>query len=284
MECSPSHRRLRAWWPLPRPMAWPRTPSTGRPPSPYRARALARARQLPPQPTMQRRHCRSCPRVKAMTTQTLRTRTIGASPTTSVSPPPPSRDTVRMKHTTFKSGAIAAVALIALCASHEADAQAIERHLPPAPAAEPAPLLRPNATPENQDAQPIGPVLSGLLLLGPDTLVRTDSVHELNTALVPRLNETAARAQLSAFMGQPISHKLIAQIEASIARYYRRKGFPFVSVSTPPQTIGGGMLQVRVIEFRAGEVKVSGVGSGAAQQARQGVPLQPDQPIDALLL
>jgi hemolysin activation/secretion protein len=188
-----------------------------------------------------------------------------------------------MKHT-LKSGALATVALIALCASHQADAQAIERHLPPAPETQPTPLLRPNATPENEDAQPIGPTLSGLLLLGPDTPVRTDSVHELNAAGVPRLNETAARAQLSAFMGQPISHKLIAQIEASIARYYRRKGFPFVSVSTPPQTIGGGMLQVRVIEFRAGEVTVSGVGSRAAQQVRQGVRLQPDQPIDALLL
>jgi hemolysin activation/secretion protein len=189
-----------------------------------------------------------------------------------------------MKHTTLKGAAIATAAMIALCTSHEADAQAIERHLPPAPAAAPEPLLRPNATPESQDAHPIGPVLSGLLLLGPDTPVRTEPIHELNTALVPRLNETAPRARLSAFMGRPISHKLIAEIEASIARYYRRKGFPFVSISTPPQTIGGGMLQVRVIEFRAGAVKVSGVGPRGAQQVRQGVRVEQDQPIDALLL
>jgi hemolysin activation/secretion protein len=179
---------------------------------------------------------------------------------------------------------VAALPLIALCSPHGAEAQAIERNLPPAPAPTPQPLLGPNAMPSDQDARPIGPALSGLLLLGPTDPVRTAPIHDLNTALVPRLNEASPRSMLSAFMGQPISHKLIAKIEATIARYYRSEGFPFVSISTPPQTIGGGMLQVRVVEFHAGKVKVSGVGPRVAQQVRDGVRLEPDQPIDAVLL
>lgn len=189
-----------------------------------------------------------------------------------------------MKHGLFNTWAVAALALIALTASREAEAQAIERNLPPAPAPTPQPLLGPNATPNDQDARPIGPALSGLLLLGPGDPVRSEPIHELNTALVARLNQTPPRARLAAFIGRPISRKLIAEIEASIARYYRRKGFPFVSISTPPQTIGGGMLQVRVVEFHAGEVKVSGVGPLAARRVREGVRLEPGQPIDATLL
>jgi hemolysin activation/secretion protein len=189
----------------------------------------------------------------------------------------------RMKHG-LRTGAVAALALIALSSARKAEAQAIERNLPPAPAPTPQALLGPNATPKDQDARPIGPALSGLLLLGPDDPVRGEPIHELNTALVPRLNQTPPRASLAAFMGRPISRKLIAEIEASIARYYRGRGFPFVSVSTPPQAIGGGMLQIRVVEFHAGEVKVSGVGPRAARQVREGVRLEPGQPIDAALL
>ncbi|MDB5479156.1 MAG: hypothetical protein JWO83_209 [Caulobacteraceae bacterium] len=189
-----------------------------------------------------------------------------------------------MKHGPFRTGAVTALALIALTASREAEAQAIERNLPPAPAPTPQVLLGPNATPNDQDTRPIGPALSGLLLLGPGDAVRAAPIHELNTALVPRLNRSPPRARLAGFMGRPISRKLIAEIEASIARYYRGRGFPFVSVSTPPQTIGGGMLQVRVVEFHAGEVKVSGVGPRAAGQVRAGVRLEPGQPIDASLL
>ena len=189
-----------------------------------------------------------------------------------------------MKHGPSNTWAVAALVLIALTASREAEAQAIERNLPPAPAPTPPALLGPNATPRDQDARPIGPALSGLLLLGPGDAVRTEPIHELNTALVPRLNQAPPRARLTAFIGRPISRKLIAEIEASIARYYRRSGFPFVSVSTPPQTIGGGMLQVRVVEFHAGEVKVSGVGPRAARQVRAGVRLEPGQTIDASLL
>ncbi|MGC1303691.1 MAG: ShlB/FhaC/HecB family hemolysin secretion/activation protein [Caulobacteraceae bacterium] len=190
----------------------------------------------------------------------------------------------RIKHGLFKTTAVAALALIGLSTAHRAHAQAIERNLPPVPPPSPQPLLAPNATPSDQDDRPIGPALYGLLLLGANDPVRTEPVQGLNAALVPRLNEAGARTKLAAFVGQPMSKKLIAEIEATIARYYRRRGYPFVSISTPPQSIRAGVLQVRVVEFRAGEVKVSGVGPRQAAQVRDAVRLQPDQPIDAIVL
>ncbi len=63
---------------------------------------------------------------------------------------------------------------------------------------------------------------------------------------------------LGRFLGRPISHKLIAEMEAAIARYYRGKRYPFVSLSTPAQKISGGTVQIRVLEFHSGGVSVIG--------------------------
>ncbi|HEX4183405.1 MAG TPA: ShlB/FhaC/HecB family hemolysin secretion/activation protein [Caulobacteraceae bacterium] len=182
----------------------------------------------------------------------------------------------------FKTTAVSVLALIALSQAGAARGQAIERNLPPAPPTPATPVLAPNATPSDQDDRPIGPTLSGLLLLGPGDPARADPIQGVNTALVARLNVTEPRAELDAFLGKPLSRKLIARIEATIARYYRHNGYPFISISTPPQTIGAGMLQVRVVEFHAGAVSVTGVKAPAADHIRRDVRLQTDQSIDAV--
>jgi hemolysin activation/secretion protein len=162
-----------------------------------------------------------------------------------------------------------------------AHAQPIERNLPPTPVAQPQEILAPNATPASQDATPIGPALKGLLLLGPSDVVRTDPVTDVVPGLVPRLNTPNDWAELRPFLGKPLSRKLIAEIEATIAKIYREDGYPFVSVSTPPQVIGGGMLQIRVVEFHDGTVVVTGVKGEAAKEVRDAVRLQPGQPVNA---
>ena len=68
---------------------------------------------------------------------------------------------------------------------------------------------------------------------------------------------------LRPYLGQPLSRKLIAEIEAAIARQYRDLDYPFVSLSTPEQEITGGVLQIRVVEFRTGKVAVKGAKSDA---------------------
>ncbi len=162
-----------------------------------------------------------------------------------------------------------------------AQAQAIERNLPPAPQAEPQAIIAPNLTPNSQDDRPIGPTLSGILLLGPQDEVRNAKLDGVSTGLVRRADNAAARAALRPFIGKPMSRKLIAQVESALARYYREAGYPFVSLSTPPQTIGGGLLQVRVVEFHDGAVTVTGAKGKDADRIRQDVRLQPGQAIDA---
>jgi hemolysin activation/secretion protein len=173
------------------------------------------------------------------------------------------------------------IVLIAAGVPGVALAQPIERNLPPTSETQPQDIMAPNAVPASQDSHPIGPALKGLLLLGPSDAVRTAPVEGVVPGLVPRIDTPRGWLVLRPFIGQPMSRKLIARIEASIARYYRRTGFPFVSISTPPQRIGDGVLQVRVVEFQDGLITVSGVKGRGAQRVRADVRLQPAQPVDA---
>ncbi len=80
----------------------------------------------------------------------------------------------------------------------------------------------------------------------------------------PMPHEAVANA-ITPFIGQPISRKLISDVQATIARVYREAGYPFVSVTLPPHNASRGFLQVRVVEFRAGKLSIDGAAS--AQEA-----------------
>ncbi len=172
-----------------------------------------------------------------------------------------------------------------------ANAQAIERHLPETPQGRTVPLAAPNAVPDAQDATPIGPALRAIVLLGPNDAVYSTASAGVTVGAVDRLRPTDAdgkrsgadiAARLKPFLGQALSRKLIAEIEAAIARDYRDMNYPFVSLSTPEQEIDAGVLQVRVIEFHAGDVSVAGTRSPAEATAlRARVGLASGQAINA---
>lgn len=154
-----------------------------------------------------------------------------------------------------------AVALIPLAIAAQAHGQAIERHLPETPKNAPAQIVAPNAVPAEQDATPIGPNLRAIVLLGPQETVHASANDGVAVGALGRLNDGGMDSVLRPFIGKPLSRKLIAEIEAAIARYYRDLDYPFVSLSTPEQEITGGVLQIRVVEFHTGKVNVTGAKS-----------------------
>lgn len=160
-----------------------------------------------------------------------------------------------------------------------ARAQVVERNLPPE--AEPgAPaIIVPNLPVDVQDVTPIGPPLRGLVLLAPGEPVRTGAADGLDMSGAPRLQRDGGA--LPRFLGQPLSRRLIAEIEAEIARQYRRAGYPFVSVSTPEQEITSGVLQIRVIEFTLGQVAVNGVAEAAAEDLLDQIRVASGEPISS---
>ena len=174
--------------------------------------------------------------------------------------------------------------LLAAAVASQAQAQAIERHFPAAPKGAQGALVVPNALPGDQDATPIGPALRAVVLLGPTETAHAVATDGLTIGDVARLraDQEAVNALMRPFIGQPMSRKLIAEIEAALAGRYRDLRYPFVSFSTPEQEIGGGALQVRVIEFVAGEVTLRGARSDAEAAAlRARISLRDGAPIDA---
>jgi hemolysin activation/secretion protein len=153
-------------------------------------------------------------------------------------------------------------------AANGACAQAIERNLPPAPPAAGADIAPPNIVAGSADATPIGPALTGLVILGSKDALVTSPLSGVDVLREPALAKDSRR--LSRFLGRPLSRKLIGEIEAQIAIIYRDAGYPFVNLSTPPQELTGGVLQIRVVEFRLGAVTTPGAkhGDGAYEESR----------------
>jgi hemolysin activation/secretion protein len=176
--------------------------------------------------------------------------------------------------------AFASAALSCLLAS-TAEAQALERNLPPAPKPPPSDIVPAPVAPSDQDATPIGPVLRGVVLLGASEAPRAQPAAGIDVAAAGRLSPDRVKASLAKFLGQPMSRRMIGQIQAAIALDYRRAGFPFVSVTTPAQELTSGVLQVRVIEFRLGRMTINGAGRTGPSYLESRIRVRPGQPIAA---
>jgi hemolysin activation/secretion protein len=158
-------------------------------------------------------------------------------------------------------------------------AQAIERNLPPAPNASAPVIAAPRALPADQDPTPIGPALTGIVVLGGSDAVVASPKAGVDVSRTPRLADDMPALQR--FLGRPLSRKLIAQIEAEIAGHYRQAAFPFVNLTTPEQDITAGVLQVRALEFRLGSKSAPGARPRDAAYILSRVRVSAGQDIDA---
>jgi hemolysin activation/secretion protein len=163
-------------------------------------------------------------------------------------------------------------------------AQVVERNPPPGQTVSPGVILGPNTVPEGQDDTPIGPSLRGVVLLAPEEAVHVGEVSGVQSSASVRLDAAEAQRVLGPFIGRPISRRLIAEMEAAIARFYRERSYPFVSLSTPEQEISGGTVQIRVLEFHQGRVGVTGVSRTPPAYVTDRVRLAAGDPINTTML
>ena len=112
---------------------------------------------------------------------------------------------------------------------------------------------------KSDDATPLGVDVRAIVLIGArDTVGRRVDRAGVVAENVEGADVAALRARLAPFVGRPLSRKLIAEVQAAVAAVYRDAGRPFVSVTLPPQEVSTGVLQVRVIVFKVGSIKVTG--------------------------
>ncbi len=180
---------------------------------------------------------------------------------------------------------IGAVALgIAALSAGPALAQVIapvERNLPPVISGQGRLVIGPQDLAGSPDETPLGVALSGISLIGLKENVAKRPERGVRIGAVGDIDRAALSAALAPFLGQPLSRKRISDIQAAIAKVFRTAGYPFVSVTLPPQEVTGGVLTLRVVEFRTGAVKVSGATPGTEADLASRVRAAPGQRIAA---
>ena len=141
-------------------------------------------------------------------------------------------------------------------------AQVVEENPAPLIFGEQRTGLGPEAVSVEGDSTPIGVDLKNLVIV--NDLDNTPVDPSWNRGGVdlsdggPVLQNTALQKKLEAFVGKPLSQRLLNEIRAEIIRRYRSADKPFVSVVAPPQEVTGGTLTLQVIEFKAGSVTAEG--------------------------
>lgn len=178
-------------------------------------------------------------------------------------------------------------ALLAGAAATPALAQRVaplERNLPPVVGGQGGLLIGPQDLGGSTDDSPLGVALSGLTLIGPKDALPRRSGPGVRIGAIGEIERAALQTALGPFLGQPLSRKRISDIQAAIAKVYRAAGFPFVSVTVPPQEVVGGVLVLRVVEFRTGAVRVSGAEPGTQATLVGRVRATPGERISALSL
>lgn len=164
-----------------------------------------------------------------------------------------------------------------------ASAETVERNLPPEPVSTAQPLAPPNLVATKASDKPIDGPLSSITFLGvKDGIVQpTKARRGIDAHRIPGLDDPQFLGRLAPFLGRPVSLKLIADIEAAVATWYREKGRPFVSVSTPQQEVTGGVLQFRVVEFHVGKVSAQATGRMNPSEVIAAVRAPVGEPVDA---
>ncbi len=157
----------------------------------------------------------------------------------------------------------------------------VERNLPPVMSGQGRLVIGPKDLGGSPDDTSLGVTLSGISLIGPKESVARNAGQGIRIGAIGEVDRAALQQALSPFLGQPLSRKRISDIQAAIAKVYRAAGYPFVSVTLPPQEVTGGVLTLRVVEFRTGAVKVSGAEPGTEAGLAGRVRAAPGQRIAA---
>ncbi|HEY8949281.1 MAG TPA: ShlB/FhaC/HecB family hemolysin secretion/activation protein [Rhizomicrobium sp.] len=158
---------------------------------------------------------------------------------------------------------VAATVATLLCLSSFAHAQDFNQVAPKQPTPQqpgvvtsPAPV---KVTPP-PEIKTLIPSLKGLRLVPAIGWIERNGAHDtgVTAQYLPLLQKPEIQAQLSAFLGKPLTTADLPRISKAIIDWYRAHNRPVVDVAFPEQDISTGVLQAVVAEYRVGQVRVEG--------------------------
>lgn len=93
--------------------------------------------------------------------------------------------------------------------------------------------------------------------------IARDAEHEEDRKI---LDQAIAQFRSRESLEDTLSLQQLQEIAASVAQYYRERGFILVQTFIPPQTINGGIVQIRVMEGILGHVTIEKKDSFSEEQ------------------
>lgn len=184
-------------------------------------------------------------------------------------------------------GALTPIALSFLLAAGGpafAQSTAVERNLPEAPRTTGGEIRIDASSAGSTDETPFGVSLAGVTLIGVEGAPPLRPSPGISVEGLADADPAALSARLSPFVGQPLSHALIGRIQSAVAGTWRDAGYPFMSVTVPPQEITSGVLTLRVVEFVAGAITTDAGSRVRHDRLTRQIRQQPGERIDAAQL
>jgi hemolysin activation/secretion protein len=163
---------------------------------------------------------------------------------------------------------------------HQADAQNYQNVAPQVPAPGPAGTVVP---PPSEEAEKAGnkvliPALKGIKLVSDAGKIIPSSMHAegiYEDGLPLLLSDPAMLVKLVALLDKPLTPNRMQALSKTIVTWYREHDHPLVDVIFPEQDSSGGTLQVIVMEFRVGQIDVTGNHWFSNDQVSSGLRVQP---------
>lgn len=117
-------------------------------------------------------------------------------------------------------------------------------------------------TTASNDPTLLGVNLKAIIFLdSTDGVVPHTNAEGIYSEKIAHLDTPAINNSLQKFIGQPLSWKMISEIQTEIAKQSRDMGRSSIYISTPPQEITSGVLQIRIGELNAGQIVDSNVSA-----------------------
>jgi len=149
--------------------------------------------------------------------------------------------------------------------------------------APPAQVPSPSTPKAQAGSEVLLPKLQGLVFVPrPELIVKAGVSTEgidLKNMVVP--DEPAFRKLVYSYLGSKLTRGQLNQLVTGIIVYYRQHDRPVVDVIVPEQDIATGTVQFIVLESRVAKVAVTGNRWFSSEEIRDGVRLQPGDPISS---
>jgi hemolysin activation/secretion protein len=127
--------------------------------------------------------------------------------------------------------------------------------------------------------------LKGLVLVADQKSVHPEGRKDLAGVHVDDALQALPKSRLililRPYLQRPLSETLLEEIKARIVSAYRDSRFPLVDPSLPPQEVTGGVVQLLVLEGRAGKIRVQGERWFKNSFLRGQIRQEPGKPLDA---